>query len=141
MTPKNPAFVDRIHALFAVTPFVQDLGVRLTTVLPGVVETTLDVQPRHLQQNGYVHAGVTTTMADHTAGGAAGTLVAPDEGILTTEYSVHFLRAAKGDRLLCRATVLKPGNTFTVVEAEVFCDDVLVSKMTATMAIVRGVPY
>lgn len=141
MTPKNPAFVDRVHKLFAVTPFMSDLGVVVAAVAPGVCETTLELQPRHLQQNGFVHAGVAAAMADHTAGGAAGTLVAEDEGVLTTEYSVHFLRAAKGDRLLCRATVLKPGTTLTVVEAEVFCGEVLVSKMTATMAIVRGVPY
>ena len=129
---------DRIHSLFAVTPFMQDLGVKVASISEGVCETTLDVQPRHLQQNGFVHAGVGAAMADHTSGAAAVTLAGEGHGVLTTEYSVHFLRPAKGTRLRCVAKVLKPGKRLSVVEAEVFCDDVLVSKMTATMAIV---PY
>jgi uncharacterized protein (TIGR00369 family) len=129
---------DRIHALFAVTPFMQDLGVVVTGVTDGACETKVEVQPRHLQQNGYVHAGVCAAMADHTSGAAAVTLAGEGHGVLTTEYSIHFLRPAKGARLRCRATVLKPGKRLSVVEAEVYCDEVLVSKMTATMAIV---PY
>lgn len=129
---------ERIQALFEATPFMKDLGVRVASVTDGVCETVLDVAPRHLQQNGFVHAGVGAAMADHTAGGAAGTLAGEGMGVLTTEYSIHFLRPAKGSRLRCRATVLKPGKRLSIVEAEVFCDEVLVSKMTATMAIV---PY
>jgi uncharacterized protein (TIGR00369 family) len=130
-----PSFA-RIHELFAVTPFMQDLGVAVSAVEPGMCETTLTIAPRHLQQNGYVHAGVSAAMADHTSGGAAGTLLDEGLGVLTTEYSIHFLRAAKGTTLRCRATVLKPGKRLSVVEAEIFCDDALVAKMTATMAIV-----
>jgi uncharacterized protein (TIGR00369 family) len=130
--------VSRIHELFAATPFMQDLGVEVVSVSEGVCETALTVQPRHLQQNGFVHAGVGAAMADHTAGGAAGTLAGEGMGVLTTEYSIHFLRPAKGARMRCRATVLKPGKRLSIVEAEIFCDEVLVAKMTATMAIV---PY
>lgn len=139
--PQNAHFEQKVHQLFAVTPFMRDLGVVVAEVAPGLCVTTLDVAGRHLQQDGFVHAGVSAAMADHTAGAAAATLVAENEGVLTTEYSVHFLRAAKGRALRCRAQVLRPGQRLSVVEAEVYCDDRLVAKMTATMAIVQGVAY
>ena len=94
------------------------------------------VRSDHAQQNGFVHAGVTAAMADHTAGAAAATLAPPGQGVLTTEYSIHLLRPARGNELRCVAQVLRPGRTLTVVESEVFSEGVVVAKLTATMAIV-----
>jgi acyl-coenzyme A thioesterase PaaI-like protein len=60
--------------------------------------------------------------------------------VLSVEFKINLLRAAKGERLVCRAEVLKPGKRFSVVESEVSCVDGgnerLVSKMTATIAYV-----
>ena len=41
--------------------------------------------------------------------------------VLTAEYKLNFVAPSKGDRLTCRAEVLKPGRTLTVVEAKVTC--------------------
>lgn len=125
--------------IFNAAPFVASQGIRLIAVDPGVCETELDVEPRHLQQNGFIHAGVQATMADHTAGGAAATLAEPGRAVLTAEFKINLLRAAKGQRLACRSKVLKPGSQLTVVESEVHCTDAstskLVSKMTASIAV------
>lgn len=133
---------EELERLFAAIPFVSALGIRLVGIDAGRCETTLDVEPRHRQQDGFVHAGVQATMADHTAGAAAATVVEPDQGILTIEFKINLLRAAKGDRLDCRAQVLKAGSRLIVVESEVFCDidgaATLVSKATASMAVVAG---
>jgi acyl-coenzyme A thioesterase PaaI-like protein len=45
-------------------------------------------------------------------------------------------RPARADRLACRATVLKAGTVFHVVEAEVRTLDSLIAKMMATVAVV-----
>ncbi len=77
-------------------------------------------------------------MADHTAGGAAATLARPGTIVLTTEFKIHLLRPARGQKLECVAKVLKPGRMLTVVESEVYCHSeskrVLVSKTIATIA-------
>ena len=100
----------------------------------------LDVAPRHLQQDRFIHAGVAATMGDHTAGGAAGTLVKPEETVLTVEFKINLLRPAVGQRLRCRAEVLRQGRTLSVVESAVFAQDgaaeALVAKLMVTLAVV-----
>ena len=134
---------EELERIFNAAPFVMSLGIRLVGIDPGICETELDIEPRHLQQDGFVHAGVQATMADHTAGGAAATLIEPGHIVLTVEFKINLLRAAKGERLTCRSKVLKPGSRLIVVESEVQCENegtsTLVSKTTASIVVV-GVP-
>ena len=131
---------EELERIFESAPFVADLGIRLVTIESGMCETQLDVGPRHLQQNGFVHAGVQASLADHTAGGAAATLVEPGQIILTVEFKINLLRPAKGKRLTCQSKVLKPGSQLIIVESEISCDDAgtskLVSKTTASIVVV-----
>jgi uncharacterized protein (TIGR00369 family) len=136
MNPRRPDYADYVRSIFDRAPFIRDLGVELIDLGPGFCETALTIAPRFLQQHGFVHAGVTTSLADHSAGGAAATLIGPDDAVLTSEYKIHFLRPGRADRLTCRATVLKAGSMFHVVEAEVRALDSLVAKMLATVAVV-----
>lgn len=123
--------------------FVNEVGIRLVDGGAGWCEAELPaIEPRHLQHTGVVHAGVITTLADHCAGGAGQSLCAAGEHILTAEFKVNLLRPGKGERLSCRAQVLKPGKAFHVVEAEVHAHQgdsrVLVAKLNTTLAVVRG---
>ncbi len=133
---------EELERIFGAAPFVASLGIRLVSLEPGVCKTRLEIGERHLQQDGFVHAGVQATMADHTAGGAAATLIGPGEIVLTAEFKINLLRAARGSALVCRSRVLKPGSRLSVVESEVYCeseqDRELVSKTTATIAVVKG---
>ena len=138
--PRNPNYHTEVDRLFTSAFFITDLGMELVTASPGHCHSRLPLARRHRQQDGFVHAGVIATMADHTAGTAAVTLVAEGEIILTAEYKINFLRAASGERLECRAAVIKPGRTLSVVDAEVFSisdgKSVLVAKALLTMAVV-----
>jgi uncharacterized protein (TIGR00369 family) len=140
MKPRNPNYLDEIHRVFSKAPFIADLGIELVHAAPGVCETRLNLRKRHLQQDGFVHAGITTTLADHTAGTAAASLIAPGELILTAEFKINFLRPATGASIGCRATVIKPGTRLSVVEAEVTCDSsgrsILVAKALLSMAVI-----
>jgi len=135
----DPAYSAELKRLFE-APFIAELGIRLESASPGECTTALVLEPRHLQQDGYVHAGVQATMADHTAGAAAATLMEEGRIVLTVEFKINLLRAAKGERLICRSRVLRAGRQISVVESELFCagagEEQLVSKTTATMALV-----
>jgi len=125
--------------MFLIAPFIADLGMELESIGKGECIAFLNLEQRHLQQSGFVHAGVLATVADHTAGAAASTLLEAGRYVMTIEFKISFLRAAKGDRLICRARVIKPGRRFSFVEAEVSCvssgKERLAAKASATMAI------
>ena len=134
-------FRQAIERGFSDAPFVAHLGIELAGIGPGWCEAGLRVEPWHLQQTGVVHAGVIATLADHCAGAAATTQRKPGEFVVTAEYKINLLRGARGERLHCRADVLKGGQALSVVEALVFAERAgareLVAKLNATMAVVR----
>jgi len=137
---RDPDYRTAVQRIFLEAPFIRSLGIELVDLGPGWCETRLPITDRHRQQHGYVHAGVQATLADHSAGAAASTLISADEQILSVEFKLNLLRPARGEQLHCRATVLRAGRTISVVEAEVHAGDspreTLVSKATVTPATV-----
>ena len=135
--------LERVRAIFREAPFVADLGIEPLRIEPGRCETELRLHRRLQQHTGQAHAGVVTTLADHTAGAAAQSLLAEGDFAITAELKVSLLRPGTGDRLVCRAHVLKPGRQLMFTEAEVFAldpqtgEERLVAKLSATMAVVR----
>ena len=114
------------------------IGGELTLVEPGVIEISLTYRPDLTQQNGFVHAGIVTTIADSACGYAAYSLMPPESDVLAVEFKVNLLRPAKGERFVARAEVIKPGRTLTVVRADVVAiaggeDRQLVATMLGTM--------
>ena len=109
----------------------------------GECETHLDLLPEHRQQDGFAHAGLLGTMADHTAGYAAFTLVSEAFRILSIEFKITFFKPAVGDLLICRAQVIKPGRTIIVAESELFTkpesEEKLVAKAMVTLMAVKAV--
>lgn len=145
MRAPDPNYREVVEHGFREAAFLADLGITLVDFGPGWCESTLRIEPRHLQHTGIIHAGVQSTIADHTAGAAAMSVTPAHEFILTVEFKIHLLRAGRGDFLFCRAQVLKPGKAFHVVESEVFAladaKKTLVSKLTGTMAVLPRSEY
>jgi uncharacterized protein (TIGR00369 family) len=127
----------RVREIFDRAAFVKHLGIEITRVGEGACECVLEPRPEHLQQNGFVHAGVLTTLADHTAGGAAMTSVPEGSAILSTHFTVQLMRPAQG-RLRCEAGVLRAGKSLVFAEASVWAGvpEKLVVKMAITLAVV-----
>jgi len=137
MEVKNPEYKQIVKTGFETAAFLNDIGITLIDCGPGWCESSINISPRHLQAGGLIHAGVQATIADHTAGGAATTLLGVDQFVLTVEFKINLLRAAQGESLICRAQVLKPGKIITTVESDVYSMNntrkTLVSKTIATM--------
>jgi len=76
------------------------------------------------------HGGVTGFLVDNAITIAAATL--RGQPALTAEYKLNLLSPALGDRLICRARVIKPGRQVAVVGADVFCVIDGIEKHTAT---------
>ncbi|MBX7148865.1 PaaI family thioesterase [bacterium] len=136
MHPPNPNYKQICTKIFCDAPFIQDVGYTLDSLDPGICRTSLKLEPKHFQQNGFVHAGVLATMADHTAGTAAGTMVEEGQSVLTIEFKINLLRPAVGKCLQCVSQIIKPGKRVTFCESEIFDENKkLVAKASVTLAV------
>ena len=111
--------------------FVKTCGFKLDLLERGRAKSSLEVTEVHRQQDDFVHAGVMATMADHTAGYAAFSVVPEDSRILTLEFKINFLRPAVGDCLVCSAKVVKEGKNILVADSEVYSQSDGVEKLAA----------
>ena len=140
MPLQDPQYRERTLAAFADQPFAQWLGMGGADAGEGWFEVRLVLRPEHAQHDGVVHGGVVATLADTCAAMAAHTLAGPNEQVLTVEFKINYLRAARAGVLHCRGTVLRQGRTLTVAEAEVYAEGpesrVLAAKAMATVALV-----
>ena len=129
-----------VEQIFARAPFIRSLDIELISFGAGWCETRVRVAPSFEQQHGLVHAGVLMTLADHTCGGAAATLVAPGQDVITVDNKFSFLRPASGPVLYCRAQVLRAGQRLSFVEGDVEIERgegrVLCLKAISTLAII-----
>lgn len=126
----------RIESIFVRAPFMDLLGVRLVDVGDGWVETELTVTDRLRQQHGFAHAGVVSTLADHTAGAAATTALANGQSVLTADFTIHLLRPGGGDLLRSRGEIVRAGRTLIVAGSDVWADGKHCARYTGTMAVV-----
>ncbi len=121
--------------------FISHCRMRAEVIKDGFFEAVVRIAEEHRQQDGFVHAGVMATMADHTAGYAAFTTVHEEFQILTVEFKINFLRPAWGDALVCRSRVIRRGTSIMVAESEVFDQregkDIIAAKALITLAAVH----
>lgn len=118
--PRDPDWEARVRASIARQAFMNSLGVEVGDLAPGAVDLVLPFRPDLTQQHGFFHAGTTTTIADSAAGYAALSLYPKGTGVLTTEFKVNLLNPGRGERMLARGRVVKPGRTLTICKADVF---------------------
>lgn len=124
--------------------FINFCGFKAELAQWGQFHSRLEIDYKHRQQDGFIHAGVMATMADHTAGYSAFTTVAENMQILTIEFKINFLRPAFGRLLVCRSHVIREGRQIIVSESEVFdvgdqTKEIAVAKAIVTlMAVPRS---
>lgn len=142
--PAGPDFEHRVRASFGRQHFMAWLGAKLEIVEPGRCVVRLPVQRTFGQQHGYVHAGVTTAIADSAAGYAAYTLFPDNSSVLTVEFKINLLAPADAEELVADARVIRPGRTVTVVHSDVFGftagAEKLIASMQSTMICLQNTP-
>src|SRR5215211_5446739 len=73
-------------------PFSALIGARLTSLSEGKAVLEVPIREELLQQNGYVHGGVISYIADNALTFAGGSVLGP--AVLTSEYKINYLRPA-----------------------------------------------
>lgn len=139
---KNPDFVETVKEKMLVNQFMHHIDFQVTKIDAGLIEGEITIQKYHQQQFGFVHGGVTSTLADLVMGFAAYTLVPKGSGTVTADLHVSYLRPGKGVKVLAVGKVVKPGKLLYYCEAEIHTEDesgkrTLIAKGTSTMCAVN----
>jgi uncharacterized protein (TIGR00369 family) len=141
-TPSDPDFAARVTASFGRQRLMRTLGAVLESVEPGRVAIRLPFRDDLTQQHGFMHAGAIASVADSAAGYAALTLMPADAGVLSIEFKVNMLAPAKGEAIVARAEVIRPGRSIMVCRADVVAltgdEEKLVAALQGTMMVVTG---
>ncbi|WP_123194044.1 PaaI family thioesterase [Pannonibacter phragmitetus] len=118
--PRDPNWEERVRRSFARQPFMGHLGASLSHLAPGEVDIVMPHRAELTQQHGFFHAGSTTSIADSAAGYAALSLYPAGTGVLSTEFKINLLNPGKGEKLVARGRVIKPGRTLTICRSDVY---------------------
>ncbi|MCB9947677.1 MAG: PaaI family thioesterase [Rhodospirillaceae bacterium] len=113
-------FEARCRENFGRQQIMRTFGAELTVIRPGYCEIEMPFNPALTQQTGFMHAGVTATIADNAGGYAAYSLMPPDSEVLAVEFKINYLAPGIGDRLRAVARCLKCGRTLGINEIEVY---------------------
>ncbi len=137
LRPPDPHFAERVRASFQQQTVMAAIGASLRSVAPGAVEIELPYHADLCQQDGFLHAGIVTTIVDSACGYAAYTLMPAGARVLSVEFKINFLAPAIGDRFIARGTVARAGRTVTVCTGEVVAvsqdSERVIALMQATM--------
>lgn len=142
--PRDPEWDAKVRASFARQTFMTTIAARLVSVVPGQCEIELPFREDLLQQHGFLHGGVVTAIAANAGGYAAFTLMPAGTSVVGVEYKLNLFASPKGERVIARGRVLRPGKTLHAVQAELDAwqdgEWRPFGRMLATMMCAQGIP-
>jgi uncharacterized protein (TIGR00369 family) len=140
-SPLDPNFESRVRDSFSQQGILTTLGARVELLRAGEVHLLAPYDARFTQQDGFLHAGIVTTLMDSACGYAAYSLMPAASRVLSVEFKVNLLSPARGDRFRAEGRVIKHGRTLTVCEGKLFSiekeEETLCAIMQATMICIR----
>jgi uncharacterized protein (TIGR00369 family) len=122
-----------VRESFSRQGFMKTLGAEISVLDHGQVEIRVAYRPTLTQQNGFIHAGVLTSILDSACGYAAMSVGPEKHDVVSVEFKVNLLAPAKGERFVARAAVKRAGKNLTVCTADAFAIQNGQEKVVATM--------
>jgi len=135
--PLSREVEERVRASFARQGLINTLNGKIAHISPGELHIVAPFDERFTQQDGFLHAGIVTTLMDSACGYASYTLMPADSRVLSMEFKVNFLSPAVGEYFRAEGRVVKSGKTISVCAGKFFAignqQEKLVAMMQATM--------
>lgn len=139
-SPSDPNFEARVRDSFSQQGMLTSLGAEIALLKSGEFHLTAPHDARFTQQDGFLHAGIVTTLMDSACGYAAYSLMPAASRVLSVEFKVNLLSPARGPRFRAEGRVIKHGRTLTICEGKLFSieeEETLCAIMQATMICIR----
>ena len=124
--------------LWPLGPFLEGLRAEPVSSEKGRATWRLNVAEQHLRTQGILHGGVVATLLDTAMGRAVSTLCRDDQGCVTAQLNVNFIRPAwNGETLTITGEVQHSGRQTAVARGEIHtAAGVLVATGTGTFLFV-----
>ena len=101
--------------------FENSLNLRVAEKHDDGVTLHFDLLPQYLNNQGVLHGGVTASLADEAAWHAIENhLGSGKRKSTTTELKVNYLRPLGGSKVVCRAYLVRAGQTLCVSRIDLF---------------------
>ncbi|KKW68667.1 hypothetical protein AAV94_03845 [Lampropedia cohaerens] len=110
--------IEDARAVLSAQPFSQLLDAQLLQFDASLATLRIPIRTTLLQQLGFVHGGVLSYAADNALTFAGGSALGAR--VVTSEFKINYLRPAKGEALIARASVLHAGRTQAVCRCDVY---------------------
>jgi len=120
MTTTDRGFRQDVADAVLSLPVAAAFGLTFTELADGRAQAELAWRPEHSHTPGAFQANPIAALADFTGVAAGVTLLPPGSAAATVDYTAKFLAEARGDHLVARAHVLRPGTTLTVAAVDIF---------------------
>jgi uncharacterized protein (TIGR00369 family) len=118
--PRNPDWERDLRDSFERQGAMKLIGASLGEMRPGYVEVVLPFRPDLTQQDGFFHAGITSTAVDTAGGFAAFSIMPAACRVLSVEFKLNLLAPADGDEMIAEGHVLKSGKLLIITRGEVY---------------------
>jgi len=130
---------DTTHMAYP-TRISQTLGIRIVEAGSGTATVEIDADSDiHGNQQGTVHGGLLSELADSAIGTAHSTLINEGESFASIDLKVNFFRPVWKSTLRAIARPVQSGNTVSHYLCEIFRDDgKLVAMAISTVMTLRG---
>lgn len=114
-------FFDLARGALHAQPFSMLLGTELVEIGEREVTLRLPIRDELRQQQGFVHGGVTSYLADNALTFAGALALGPR--VVTGEYKINYLRPAVRGTLIARAEMIYAGRGHAICQCQVFVVD------------------
>ncbi|MFC1664639.1 PaaI family thioesterase [Pseudomonadota bacterium] len=131
--PQFEGYKERVIDSFNRQALMKTINASILSIRPGEVELECPFHKNLTQQNGFIHAGIVSTLLDNAGGYAAFSLMPENAAVLTIEFKVNLLSPAKGEKFLAIGKVIKPGKNITAAGAKLYAHSNDNQKLVATM--------
>jgi len=115
---RDPLWNEKVRDSYTRQGVMELIGATLADVWPGGCEIHLPYRPDLSQQNGFFHAGITSTVVDSAAGYAGFSLMAANTSVLSVEFKINLLAPADGELLIATGEVVKPGRNLVITRGD-----------------------
>ena len=136
ITNTTETAIEKIKDDFNSQSYCKLLGIEVINIGEDLVRLRLQINQNQLNQDGVVHGGIISSLADSAAAASLLSIIESGRNVSTIELKINFLRPVKGGNLYADAKIIHKGSRIAVVDIDIKNgEDQLIAKCLATFMI------